>query len=156
MSHYLNLQTNITDQEALVRALVRLGGVRTSWTRDRVESYNTAESLFGYKGDRRPQRAHVIIRRRHVGPAANDIGFERQADGTFHAHISEFDTSQGYNRDWLNKLTAYYGVEKAKMELDAKGLKYVESVDKTNNNCPRLEVFFEAPKAKAKVSTFFG
>jgi len=156
MSHYLNLRTNITDQEALVRALVRLGGCFNKWNKSDIESHNAAQNLYGYQGDKRPQKAQVVIRRQNVGHAANDIGFERQADGTFRAHISEYDTGRGYNSGWLGKLTTYYGVEKAKIELDAKGLKYTETTDAKNGNCPRLEVFFEAPKAKAKVSNFFG
>jgi len=160
MSHYANLQTNIVDQEALVRALCRVrlpnGSAHQQWTRKMIEVHDTAQHLYGYHGDRRDDKAHVIIRQQNVRTSANDIGFVRGKDGKFSAIISDFDRSQGSNEQWLAQLTTWYGVEKTKIELDAKKIKYVEGTDAKNGNCPTIEAFFEAPKAKATVNNFFG
>ncbi len=37
--------------------------------------------LYGYRGDRRKETAAIVIRRKHVGPSANDVGFALTADG---------------------------------------------------------------------------
>lgn len=140
MSHYVDIVTQIKDRNALVRALGRLG------FKDKVEVYEVAQHLYGYQGDKRSQKAHVIIRKRYVGHAANDIGFEKQYDGRFKAHISEFDQGTGqysgqrgkYGQEWQNKLNTYYGVELSKMEFENKGWEYVEDTDEQNR--PRLKV----------------
>jgi hypothetical protein len=40
--------------------------------------------------------------RQHVGSGANDVGWERQPDGTYHAWISEFDAGVGPYRHRQN------------------------------------------------------
>jgi hypothetical protein len=93
-----------------------------------IERHAEAKHLYGYQNDQRAQTAHVIIRRQYVGGAANDVGFVRQADGSYKAIISEYDSSH-YNQTWLNRLTTYYNVEKSKMELESRKIPYTESVD---------------------------
>lgn len=142
MSHFVNIVTEIRDCKALLKALERLG-----FDSKKVEVYDKPQNLYGYQGDVRKQKAHVIIRRKYVGMSSNDIGFEQQADGRFVAHISEFDQGTGeyssrkdakYNETWQNKLCTYYGVEKAKVELDLRGLKYFEDLD--DKQRPRIKV----------------
>jgi hypothetical protein len=121
VSHYSEVQIEFKDRAALVAALNRLG------FQGKVEVYQEAEPLYGYKGDLRPQQAHIIIRRQHVGLVANDLGFQRQSDGTYRAWISEFDQSHnGYNEAWLGKLKQAYGVEKARMEAKKRGYRVRE------------------------------
>ena len=121
MSHYSEVQIEFKDRAALVAALGRLG------FKDKVEVYQEAKSLYGYQGDRREQQAHIIIRRQHVGLAANDIGFQRQSDGTYRAWVSEFDQRQnGYGDAWLGKLKQAYGVEKARAEAKKRGYRVSE------------------------------
>jgi hypothetical protein len=116
MSHYSEVVIEMTDTGCLVAALERLG------FKGKVEVHSEAQPLYGYLGDVRSQKAHVIIRRQHVGSAANDLGFERQADGKYRAFISDFDRSDnGYNDAWLGRLKQAYGVEKAKVEARKKG-----------------------------------
>jgi hypothetical protein len=134
----------IKDTKALVKALERMG------FKDKIEVYDKAENLYGYQNDIRKDKAHVILRRKYVGSSSNDIGFERNKDGLFVAHISEFDQGTGqyaghegrYGKTWQNKLFAFYGVEKAKMEFDKQGYKlgktYFEDVDEQER--PRLRV----------------
>ncbi len=121
MSHYSEVQIEFRDGAALVAALNRLG------FQGKVEVHQEAKSLYGYQGDRREQQGHIIIRRQHVGSAANDIGFQRYSDGMYRAHISDFDRSNnGYNDAWLGKLKQAYGVERAKAEAKKKGYRVSE------------------------------
>ncbi len=101
MSHYSEFTINMTDQESLVAALESMG------FQGKVEVHQNAQPLYGYQGDARNQKAHIIIRRKYVGSASNDIGFERQSDGTYKAWISDYDKSR-YNNNWLGKLTTKY------------------------------------------------
>ncbi|MBE1530564.1 DUF1257 domain-containing protein [Actinomadura algeriensis] len=101
MSHYTKVRTTITDQKRLVTVLNDLGFPE-------VESHSSPTHLYGYQGDRRPEKAEVVVRRRHVGSASNDLGFHRTADGTFEAIISGFDRRK-YDAGWLKKVSQRYG-----------------------------------------------
>ena len=101
MSHFTSIKTQIKQVEPLLQALADLGFKA-------VEVHETAQNLFGFRGDVRSQVAEVIIRRQYVGAASNDIGFKQQADGSFEAIISDYDR-QIYSQQWLNQLTQRYG-----------------------------------------------
>ena len=77
MSHFVECQTEFRDPQALVAAQVECG-----FEQSQIEVFQEPVPLYGYKGDIRPQKAHIVVRRQHVGQAANDVGWERQADGT--------------------------------------------------------------------------
>jgi hypothetical protein len=116
MSHYCEVAIELTDEGCLVAALSRLG------FQGKVEVHREAQTLYGYMGDARPQKAHIIIRRQHVGRAANDLGFERQADGKYRVWVSEFDQSRnGYDNAWLGRLKQAYGIEKVRKEAKKRG-----------------------------------
>jgi hypothetical protein len=109
MSHYTEVVTEFTDVDCLVKALEVL---KPRW-KGIIEVHQTAQSLYGYTGDVRPQKAHVIIRKQYVGGSSNDIGFERQTDGSYKAIISDYDrNSLQYNDEWLGKLKQGYNAEK--------------------------------------------
>jgi hypothetical protein len=121
MSHYSEVQIELRDEGCLLAALKRSGFA------GKVEVHQEAQPLFGYQGDIRAQKAHLIIRRQHVGPAANDLGFERQADGSYRVWISEYDqTYNQYNEAWLGKLKQAYGVEKTRAEARKRGYRVSE------------------------------
>ncbi len=90
MSHFVECQTVFRDPQALIAALGECG-----FAREHIEVHAQAVPLLGYHGDVRPQKAHLVIRREHVGQGANDVGWERQADGAYRAWISEFDAGVG-------------------------------------------------------------
>ena len=117
MSHFTVLRTQLTDLEALVKALADVGFTR-------VEVHEAAEHLYGYGGDRRRQTAEVIVRRKFVGRASNDIGFKRQADGTFAAIISRYDRSK-YSQKWVGKLTQRHAYHVAVGRLEQQGFSLV-------------------------------
>ena len=131
MSHYSEVQIELIDEGCLVAALERLG------FKGKVEIYKEAKALYGYQGDVRAQKGNVIIRRQHVGSAANDLGFERQADGRYRVWVSEYDQSHnGYNDVWLGKLKQAYGIEKVRKEAKKRGYRLTEQ--KQDNGTVRL------------------
>lgn len=109
MSAYIEFSTSMRDPECLMKALEMMG-----FKKEHIEFHKEAASLRGVDNDIRPQKAHVIIRKKHVANAANDIGFEMK-DGRFVAHISEYDEycgseahtviakkTGGYGKKWQN------------------------------------------------------
>lgn len=70
------------DRRLLLTALAELGYAD-------IEE-GEALSLYGYQGDRRPEMAAIVVRRRHLGAASNDLGFARTPQG-FVPIISEYD-----------------------------------------------------------------
>jgi hypothetical protein len=121
MSHYSEVQIELTDEGCLVAALSRLGFL------GKLEVHKEAQALYGYQGDVRAQKAHVIIRRQHVGPAANDLGFERQPDGKYRVWVSDYDRKYNkYDGAWMGCLKQAYGVEKAKAEAKKRGYRISE------------------------------
>ena len=121
MSHYSEVVIELTDEGCLVAALSRLG------FKDKVEVHQEGQPLYGYQGDVRAQKAHIIIRREHVGRAANDLGFERQADGRYRVWVSEYDQKYNkYDDSWMGRLKQAYGVEKARAEAKKKGYRVSE------------------------------
>ena len=127
MSAYMKLLTPMTDEESLLLALADLG-----FDRSKEEVHANAVPLVGYQDDRREQTANVIIRRKHVGSASNDMGFLDSATG-YQALISDYDRSH-YGTNWLAELNQHYGThfsakqermaaeERARLELERQRL----------------------------------
>jgi hypothetical protein len=121
MSHYSEVEIELADEGCLVAALGRLG------FEGKVEVHKTPQALYGYQGDAREQKAHIIIRRQHVGQAANDLGFERQPDGKYRVWVSDYDVKYNkYDNAWMGRLKQAYGVEKARAEARKKGYRVSE------------------------------
>ncbi len=116
MSMYCTVLTQFKSPSALVAALAEAGG----WTTDQIEIHETPQNLFGYKGDIRTQKAHVIVRRQHVGSASNDIGFELDASGQYVSHVSRFD-SKKYGEDWMKRLRQAYAFHAIRIQQENKG-----------------------------------
>ncbi len=125
MSAYASLKTIFNDRDCLVEALVEMG-----YAREHIEVHDTAQGLYGYHGDLRQQKANVIVRRQHVGGASNDIGWEKQDDGTYTQHISDYD-SHKHDTKWLTGLKASYTEKRFEKEAKRQGLRFV-SRDKLN------------------------
>ncbi len=115
MSHYVECKPGFKDQQALIDALVAVG-----FERSQIEVHAETTALFGYQGDERPQRAHIVIRREQVGTAANDVGWERMPDGTCRAWISEYDGRHRFNPEMQNRIKqeyAYHAVARQQRAL---------------------------------------
>jgi len=115
MSRYCDVQTEFTDLNALLAALAELG-----FTEDQVEVHEAAEHLVGYQGDTRKEMAHVIIRRRHIGRASNDVGFFRKDDGTYAAIISDYDRGR-FSERWVGQLKGEYAYHSVRQQMTRRG-----------------------------------
>jgi hypothetical protein len=122
MSHYTVIDTRIASGKHLVQALRDMGFRE-------VEIHTEPQPLVGWVGDTRITRAHIIVRREHVGPASNDIGFLQTPGGYFQAQISDFDQVL-FGKRWLDALTQRYSYHVATDMLAEKGF---EAVDETRD-----------------------
>ena len=108
------------DRRLLLAALADLGYTE-------VEEGETLP-LFGYMGDQRPETAEVVVRRRYVGSASNDLGFARTPEG-YVPIVSEYDQRVLHGGQFLVKLrTAYHErvVEEVKRRLHGTSQRVVE------------------------------
>jgi Protein of unknown function (DUF1257) len=108
------LQTEYNDEECLVAALKEAGYAN-------IEIHVEAQPLIGYHGDTRAEKAHIIIRRQHVGNASNDIGFVKGENGKYTAIISDFDKGK-HNEKWLTGLKKAYVEKRIAKESKKRGL----------------------------------
>ena len=120
MSHFTVVEIEATDAPCLIEALEALG------YNGKIEVHDQAVTLIGYDGrprllDGQEVRAEIVIRRRHLWEAANDIGFARHSDGRYVAYISEYDRS--VRPTWHTDVIKEYGAAKAAKELRARGWK---------------------------------
>ena len=116
MSHYTLIHTEVRREhmDCLLKALTEID-TRTgkTWPWDAIQIHAKPVQLEGYQGDRREQRAHIVIPRKYVGPAANDIGIEWR-DGLAVLHVSEYDAATYYGAEWQGRLAQRYAVNVAK------------------------------------------
>ena len=137
-SEYHQQQTVYKDGECLKGALGDMGYTE-------VETHEIAQPLFGYHGDMRPEKANIIVRRKHVGSAANDVGFIKSADGTYSAIISEFD-SHKHNSDWMKALKQHY-TERVDNKLAKKtGLQFLSRKVVEVNGKKRIQIQYLDPR----------
>ena len=100
MSKYEETVTVLAHEGYLLEALKDLGYA--------PEVCRQGTALYGYQGDERPERAHVVIRRNQLDSVSNDIGFRRDADGVYRAIVSEYDRRLGFDEAWLGKVAQAY------------------------------------------------
>ncbi|CCF85448.1 DUF1257 domain-containing protein [Nitrolancea hollandica] len=101
MSKYLTYPDVVfTDRRLLLAALADLGYPE-------VEE-GEALPLFGYQGDQRPETAELVVRRRHLGSASNDLGFARTSQG-YLPIVSDYDQRTLQGGQFLVKLRTAYG-----------------------------------------------
>lgn len=116
MSRYCKVRTEFKDTEALLDALMETG----SWTKEQIEVHSIPQHLCGYQGDQRKETAHIIIRRKHIGRASNDIGFVKEEDGNYKAIISQHDSGR-YGSRWNGQLKGNYAFHKLRREQEGRG-----------------------------------
>lgn len=122
MSKYCEVKTEFRSEAALIAAMME---TQPKWTREMIEVHQEPQHLYGYTGDKREQRAHIIVRRQHVQDAANDLGFERTAEGTYRAHISNYDRGHdgkgAYGDAWMQRLRQNYAYHAVRLQQEAQG-----------------------------------
>lgn len=116
MSFFVYGETQFKDKECLLEALLESG-----WTLDQIEIHAEAQRLHGYQGDQRSDVANIIIRRKNVGCASNDIGFLETPEG-YVAIISEYDRGTKYGDKWMGILKQNYAVKATEREARKKGM----------------------------------
>lgn len=111
------------DRECLLKALAECG-------------YETVEegeslSLYGYRGDRRPETAQLVVRRKFVGAASNDLGFQKTEKG-YVPVISEYDQTYVMQGKFLTALRTNYNLKSAeKLARNLRGTLQQERVGST-------------------------
>ena len=111
------------NRECLLQALAECG-------------YGTVEegealSLYGYRGDQRPETAQIVIRRKFIGAASNDLGFQK-TDAGYVAVISEYDRSFMMQGKFLTNLRTNYNLKSAeKLVRNLRGTLHQERVGST-------------------------
>ena len=116
MSAYFTTLTPMIDQKVLVEALCKTG-----FSRSQIEVHENPQNLVDYRGQQRKQNANVIVPRKHLGQASNDLGFTWTQTG-FQMTVSNFDRAK-YNRTWYKKLVAEYNeIEAVQKRKQAKEL----------------------------------
>ena len=113
MSAFIRNTTCIRDINLLKDALKENGYPE-------VEVNEEAQNLYGYHGDKRDDKAELIIRRKHIGSVSNDIGFKKNKDGNYDAIISQYDSSK-HNSVWLNKVKSTYTTLMVKKTMKSMG-----------------------------------
>ncbi len=99
MSEFKKYPTEYKDKECLKAALAEQGYTV-------VEDHEQGQQLFDYHGrattylDSTGDKANIIVRRKYVGGAANDLGFKKEADGSYTAIISQFDRGK-HSTTWM-------------------------------------------------------
>lgn len=129
MSAYRETKTKITDQECLVKALESKGYKPEVLTGE-------GRQLVGIGGKVRPEKANVILSREQVGGASNEVGFQKLADGSFKAIISEYDLGRNFSQKKLSDLTQVYAEFKIKKIAKQQGLEFTGT--STNNGTRKI------------------
>jgi hypothetical protein len=101
MSKYNYVGVKLADRECLVKALMAVG-----YKTEQIEVHDEPVNLYGYNGDVRAEKAHVIIRRHNVGESSNDVGFVIGSDGR--AIVSDFDLSTNFSRARVDQVMREY------------------------------------------------
>jgi len=126
MSAYAPVKTEFNDKECLLAALAD-NEVRSY---KNVEVHEKPVNLVGFHGDLRQQTAEIVIRRKDIDSASNDIGFAKAEDGTYTAIISDYDSHQ-HNGKWMTAVKASYATKRFEKTAQGMGLKFL-SREKVN------------------------
>ena len=110
MSQYATIKTRIKDRHVLIECLRDMGLP--------VEEGSNL-SLSGYEGDSRLQTADIVIRRKYLGSASNDIGFRKVGDH-YDLIISNYDRRERKGQEIM-------GIEKKVIDIQNRIMrKYAE------------------------------
>jgi hypothetical protein len=95
--------------------------------------------MRGYHNDIRPEKASVVIPKKYVGSASNDVGFvwNNQAK-VFDAIVSEYDQTYKFTEDVMNKLRQKYAYIEIKRRAKSQG--YCVTEQPGSNGTIRLQL----------------
>ncbi len=124
MSKYMTFTSAaFKDRECLLNALRECGYTETE--------EGEALSLYGYQGDRRSETAQIVVRRKFIGAASNDLGFQKTEAG-YVPVISEYDRSFMMQGKFLTNLRTHYNIKSAEtLARNLRGTLHKERVGST-------------------------
>lgn len=140
MSAYHQYETQMKDPECITKALEDLGLHPTL--------HQDAVPLEGYHGDKRKETAEIVVPRKQVGSASNDIGLKKQADGTYKLIVSQYDRHR-YGKAWEKKLTLRYGEHKAMKLAKKQGLRLKKRTEVVDPQTKQTKIRLEFAKRRA-------
>lgn len=135
MSHFVELKVDfiVKNEKSLVEALEQRFGAGN------VEVHENGAPLYGWHGDDRSVLKHdnpnyappcnIIVRRKNVGSASNDIGYRRTEDGKYVAYISDYDKHSTFGPTQQNKVAQDYAERVATKSATRKGWKIKDRVE---------------------------
>lgn len=116
-------ETAFKDRECLLNALRECGYAETE--------EGEALSLYGYQGDERKETAQLVVRRKFIGSASNDLGFQK-TDAGYVPVISEFDQRTMMQGKFLTNLRTNYNLKSAeKLARSLRGTLHQERIGST-------------------------
>lgn len=122
MSEYIVVtDIDMDDGDCIVKALKELGYPCTV--------HAEPKNLHGFQGDKREQKAHIIVDKGHVGVAANDVGFLKKANGKYEMIISAYDKSARHADNFLKKLPRNYAAHKVIKTAATMGIRVTSKVE---------------------------
>jgi hypothetical protein len=141
MSSFRKVAAAIRDQRSLAEALTQMGY-------EGVQSHDQAVELTNAWGQGHGvSTAEVVIpakaiQARHGGSHRSDVGFKKQADGTFALEVNDMDNST-FNAEWLARVKTHTGIASAtRMAKRTYGCAKPRIVEKTVNGKSKTVVTF--------------
>ena len=115
--------TAFKDRECLLQALQECGYAETE--------EGEAVSLYGYRGDKREETVQIVVRRKFIGSASNDLGFQKTENG-YVPVISEYDQRYMMQGKFLTNLRTNYNLKSAeKLARNLRGTLHKERIGST-------------------------
>ena len=117
MSEYRKLKTQYRSRNLLREALKAC-----SVPFEEVKPGETERHLYGYRGKKRQETATFIVRRKHISPSSNDLGFHwNEQERCFEAIVSAYDTTQRDTTRIRKTVKKEYAIAYAMGQARAKG-----------------------------------
>lgn len=156
MSHFAEIECcyKVESHEELMASLEEVFG------KGHVEFHEKGADLFGYGGDNRSKASpkssdyappcEIVVRRKHVGSAANDIGFKFQPDGSIKGYVSDYDRSHTFTPQKRDRVAVDYQLRVGEKAMRAKGITKIERV-KLDDGSTRLIGKMDSVKTASKI-----
>lgn len=135
MSHYAEI-TCAAQQKSEKEFIAALEGV---FGKGSVEVSEEGSALIGYHGDNRANlsksdpnyapKCNIIIRRKTLGSASNDVGYRRNEEGGYTAYVSDYDKKATFTERSRDKVMQEYSAAVAEKRLKAQGYTVKRTVD---------------------------
>lgn len=136
MSHYAEIECDFQQQNesSFIAALESVFG------KGNVEVHEDGADMYGFEGGNRTKKSetsedyapkcNIIIRRKFVGPMANDVGYRRNENGGYTAYISDYDRKSTFTPSRRNAVMQEYSASVAEKRLKSQGYTVKRTVEK--------------------------